>query len=116
MEETKSIDSILSIMPHSLEHNFSGRKFLEQIERTKESFYKLMNSPSRIEELSCDLHACNIVQIMIENSNYSVKEICNIFKHCIDSLYYSELLNAVDECITGKIDMKTAENISFLIV
>lgn len=111
--EADIVDAIVTEIPWFFRPFIAKQFDLGQIERTKESFYKLIDNPSRLEEMSCDLHACELIQLMIENSQFHDIEMCQIYKHCVDSLYYVEFLNTVDECITGKIDMKTAEDKSF---
>lgn len=105
--------AVLSDIPWFSRPYFANFFNYERIERSKNSFHNLINTSSRLEELSCDLHACDIIQLMIENSRFSNEEMCYIYRHCVDSLYYVEFLNTFDECITGKIDMKTAEDRSF---
>lgn len=106
-------NAVLSEMPWFSRPFLSAKFDFGEIKRTNDSFLKLINNESRLEELACDMHACDIIQQMIENAPFSEEERSYIYRHCVNSLYYSEFLNTVDECITGKIDMKTAEDKSF---
>ncbi len=102
----------------SKELHWGSRSFLMEVigygfvNRNLDLIPSIYNDIRKIEEFACDLHAWNVLISILHYGGFSLKEQIVMFTKAIEALYYLENYKAVDDCLSYKIDMNKAENIS----